>query len=68
MTAAPDDGIPDRSKIVTAEQAVRLIRDGDTVATSGFVGIGFAEQIAIAIEQGFARGDGPRDLTLVNAA
>jgi len=57
---------------VTAEEAVRLIRDGDTVATSGFVGIGFAEEIAIAIEQRFLAGRpdglaGPRDLTLVYA-
>ena len=29
----------DRSKLVSAEDAVRLIRDGDTVATGGFVGV-----------------------------
>ena len=33
------------------DEAVRLIRDGDTVATGGFVGIGFAEEIAIALEE-----------------
>ena len=38
-----------RGKIVSAADAVRLIRDGDTVATGGFVGIGFAESIAIAL-------------------
>ena len=37
-------------KIVSAEEAVRLIRGGDTVATGGFVGIGFAEEIAFALE------------------
>ena len=30
-------------KIVSAAEAVRLIHDGDTVATGGFVGIGFAD-------------------------
>ena len=30
---------------------MRLIRDGDTVATGGFVGIGFAEEIALALEE-----------------
>jgi propionate CoA-transferase len=55
-------------KIVSAADAARLIRDGDTVATSGFVGIGFAEEIAIAIEQRFRTEAAPRDLTLVYAA
>lgn len=61
-------------KIVTAAEAVRLIHDGDTVATGGFVGIGFAEGIAIALEKRFLdahaeTGQGsPRDLTLVYAA
>ena len=65
----------EHGKIVTAREAVRLIRDGDTVATGGFVGIGFAESIAVALEERFlgrrgrARGIGePRDLTLVYAA
>ena len=37
-------------KIVSATEAVRLIHDGDTIATSGFVGIGFAENLAVALE------------------
>ena len=48
---------------------MRLIRDGDTVATGGFVGIGFAEEIAVALEEHYRRASGkPRDLTLVYAA
>jgi propionate CoA-transferase len=71
---APADA--QRGKIVSAAEAVRLIRDGDTVATGGFVGIGFAEEIAIALEALFlateeehpqASGK-PRNLTLVYAA
>ena len=34
-----------KQKIVSAEEAVRVIRNGDTVATGGFVGIGFAVPI-----------------------
>src|SRR5476649_2430034 len=60
-----------RDKIVSAADAVGLIRDGDTIATGGFVGVGFAENIAVALEQRFLAADGgghPRDLTLVYAA
>ena len=57
-------------KIVTAAEAVRLIRRGDTVATGGFVGIGFAAAIAIALEDLFLSDDPgkPSDLTLLYAA
>jgi len=67
---------PEHGKVVSAREAVRLVRDGDTVATSGFVGIGFAEGIAVALEDLFlskeeahfvAHGK-PRNLTLVYAA
>jgi propionate CoA-transferase len=59
---------PYKNKIVTAAEAAALIHDGDTVATGGFVGIGFAEEIAIALEQRFEQTQTPRDLTLVYAA
>ena len=63
-------------KIMSARQAVQLIRDGDTVATGGFVGIGFAENIAVALEELFLEGQAsdspavphPRNLCLVYAA
>ena len=48
-----------RGKVVSAAEAVQLIRDGDTVATGGFVGIGFAEEIAIALERLYTGADGP---------
>jgi len=67
---------PDSGKVVSAEAAVRLIRDEDTIATAGFVGIGFAEAIAIALEeryfsteQQYVQATGrPRNLTLIYAA
>lgn len=55
---------------------MNLIHDGDTVATSGFVGIGFAENIAVALEARFLETQSqssdnigsPNALTLVYAA
>jgi propionate CoA-transferase len=61
------------SKVVTAAEAVRHIRNGDTLATGGFIGIGFAESLAIALEQRFlgqdplVAGGAPSGLTLVYA-
>jgi propionate CoA-transferase len=55
-------------KIVTAAAAVQRIRDNDTVATGGFVGVGFAENIAVALEQRYSASGAPRNLTLVYAA
>jgi propionate CoA-transferase len=37
----------DKKKIVSATTAVQLIGDGDTLATGGFVGTGFAEELSV---------------------
>jgi propionate CoA-transferase len=66
----------EKGKIVSAREAVQLIQNGDTIATTGFVGIGFPENIAVALEQRFLESsekdpDGvgkPEGLTLVYAA
>ncbi len=67
----PDTLPPQRAKkdkIVSAEEAVQLIKDGDTIATGGFVGAGFAEEIALQLEELFLRTGKPRNLTLIYAA
>ena len=71
----PGAGAP-AGKIMSAREAASLIRSGDTVATGGFVGIGFPEAIAVALEARFCesaagRSDGigePKNLSLVYAA
>ncbi len=57
-----------QGKIISAEEAVQQIHDGDVVATDGFVGTGFAEEVAICLEQCFSQTGHPRDLTLIYAA
>ena len=57
-----------KNKIVSAADAIAIVRDGDTVACSGFVGIGTPDELIAALEQRFLETGSPRDLTLVFAA
>ena len=57
-------GLTARDKIVTAHEAVALIRDGDTVVAEGFAGQCFAEELTLALEARFLQTGAPRDLTL----
>ncbi|NJL35111.1 MAG: acyl CoA:acetate/3-ketoacid CoA transferase, partial [Chloroflexaceae bacterium] len=57
-----------RNKVIALDEAVRVILDNDTIATSGFVGVGFAESLAVALEERFLQTGSPRNLTLVYAA
>ena len=42
-----------KNKIVSADEAVAIIRDGDTVCISGFVGIGTPDELILALERRF---------------
>src|ERR1700694_3086489 len=59
---------PMKNKIVSAAEAVAIIRDGDTVACSGFVGTGTPDELICALEKRFLESGSPRGLTLVFAA
>lgn len=56
---------PLRDKVVTAKEAVRLIRDGDHLVLEGFAGQGFAEELVLALEERFLTTGSPKDLSLV---
>ncbi len=57
-----------RNKVVSSEEAIALIRDGDTICTSGFVGTGTPDGLLAALEKRYLHSQSPQGLTLVFAA
>jgi len=57
-----------KHKLMTAAEAVRLIKDGDTIASGGFAGSGHAEEITLNLEKYFLKTGHPKGLTLVCTA
>ena len=47
------------NKIVSADEAVAIVRDGDTVCASGFVGIGTPDELILALERRFLKARQP---------
>lgn len=54
--------------LMSPEEAIELIKDGDVVATGGFIGTGLPEIISSALEEKYKKSGFPKDLTLVFAA
>ncbi len=57
-----------RGKIVTAKEAIRLVRSGDTVALDGLMGGGSPEELIAALEKRYLETGEPRNLTLLYAS
>ena len=57
-----------RDRVITADEAARLIPDGATVACGGFVGAAHPEALTAAIERRFLDSAKPEGLTLVYGA
>jgi len=57
-----------KNKIVSADEAAAIIRDRDTVCTSGFVGVGTPDELLIALEKRYRESRHPSALTLMFAA
>jgi propionate CoA-transferase len=56
-----------RGKVLSVADAVALVRDGDTVATTGYGGNGTPDQLVLELERRFLDTGAPRGLTLVHA-
>ena len=57
-----------RAQFLSADEAARLIRDGDTVSLiGGGGGLLEADALFAAVERRFLAGDGPHDLSLVHS-
>jgi propionate CoA-transferase len=57
-------GLTRPDKIITAAEAVALVRDGDTIVVEGFASQCFAEELTLALEERFLKTGTPKDLTL----
>ena len=54
-------------KVIDADDAVAVIRDGDVVASTGYGGNGTPDELFVALERRFLATGSPRGLTLVFA-
>lgn len=57
-----------KNKVISAEEAIALINDGDVVTTTGFVQSCIPEALHAALEKRYVDTGAPKDLTLVMTA
>jgi propionate CoA-transferase len=57
-----------KNKVITADEAIALVSDGDVVCTTGFVQSCIPEALHAALEKRFVQTQAPRDLTLIMCA
>jgi propionate CoA-transferase len=56
------------TKVITAAEAARLIKDGDTVAAVTFGLAGWAEEVGLAVRDRYRETAHPKAITLIHAA
>ena len=57
-----------RNKVVSADVAVSMVRDGWTLGVEGFVGSGTADELCLAMEQRYLETGGPKNLTVIHSS
>ena len=56
------------TKVINFKDAVRLVKDNDVLATSGFAFLGVPEALMKGLEERFLEEKSPKNLTLMFAA
>jgi propionate CoA-transferase len=56
------------SKVITAQKAAELVKDGMTLGVCGFVGFGVPEELLIGLRKRYLETGGPKNLTLFHTA
>lgn len=54
-----------KSKVVSPQQAVELVHDGDVLVCSGFGVVGVPDELLLALRERFLAGASPRNLTVL---
>lgn len=54
--------------IIDVSEVARMIKNGSSIVTGGFVGCGYPEDIAVALDKQYVETGTPKDLTLIYAA
>jgi len=57
-----------KNKVITADEAIALISDGDVVCTTGFVQSCIPELLHAALEKRYVETQSPKGLTLIMCA
>src|ERR1700747_2945054 len=57
-------GLTRPDKIISAAEAIALVRDGDTIVVEGFASQCFAHELTLALEERLLKTGAPKDLTL----
>jgi len=57
-----------KNKLMTAEEAAKLVKDNDLIAVSGFVSFCFPEEVVIALKKNFLETGHPQNLGIMCSA
>ena len=57
-----------KKPVLTAAEAINLVKDGDMIGVAGFVGMGHPEELSLALEKRFLETGAPANISIVYGA